>query len=83
MISGKGSKGIKSFSGYRSGTIVSENGTTPAGGKRKFNVALRIVLGVWSPEEWTGVTEDMSFLELARGSRIPFAGDPPTASRCT
>ena len=46
MLSGKTSKGIKSFSGYRSGTIVSENGTIPAGGKRTFNVALRNVLEV-------------------------------------
>ena len=58
MLSGKASRGIKSFSAYRSGTIVSENGTIPAGGKRKFNIALRNVLGVWPLEEWTGGTED-------------------------
>ena len=46
MLSGKASKGLKSLSGYRSGTIVPEIGTIPADGNRKFNVALRIVLGV-------------------------------------
>ena len=58
MLSGKASKGIKSLCGYRSGTIVSEIGTIPAGGNSKFNVALGIVLGVWRLEEWTGATED-------------------------
>ena len=57
MLSGKASKGIRSFSGYTSGTIVSENGTIPAGGKRKFNIALRNVLGVWPLEEWAEGTE--------------------------